>query len=117
MDGQIEIAFTRTMRYAYALVIINSKDDIILIGVDDGGTTLFQQYASAKRHVVRILIEIHIGVRRFALLGDLQQKRFCQSLIIREVNHLLMGTDPHCRVIHGEADYLLFFGIECTHSR
>ena len=114
VNGEVQLAVGGAMCHAYALVVVNSIDEIVLAGVDNRLACLLHQHPAAQRHVERVLVEIDIGVRRFGLFGYLEEQRFSQSLIVGEINEVVVCTDLHLFGVDGERYTFLLFRLECS---
>ena len=70
---EIEFAVGGAMGCAYTIIVVYSEDIILGCGVDYRLVGLVQDHIAAQRHIERIAIQIHVDVRRFGLLGYLEQ--------------------------------------------
>ena len=73
VNREIEFAIVGAMGCAYTIIVVYSEDIILGCGVDYRLVGLVQDHIAAQRHIERIAIQIHVDVRRFGLLGYLEQ--------------------------------------------
>ncbi len=97
------------IRHTDALIVAERDDFVIRVGIED----ISDLDLSAERHVIREFACLGFFVRAFGRHLNLDEERFGQSLIVCQIDHMVMQTGFE-NFLDGESNRLLILCFECT---